>query len=103
MGRRKIVCFILSFFICLLAYADSDMEIFTPDTDTDRFESTAPAKTTTSGSKGDYAVDDSYIYIHTGTQWERAAIATWAVAANNIISPASNQILTPASNTLQSE
>jgi hypothetical protein len=38
---------------------------------------TAPAAITSPGVKGQIAVDASYIYIHTGVQWERAAIATW--------------------------
>ena len=34
---------------------------------------TAPAASTDAGASGEVAVDGTYLYIYTGTQWERVA------------------------------
>jgi len=48
--------------------------------------SKTPSSSSDSGSQGQIAWDNNYIYAYgTDSQWRRAALSTWGVAAENVI------------------
>lgn len=52
-----------------------------------------PATASSSGTTGMFTWDSSYLYICIATDtWERVAIATWAVVAENVIYAGENVI-----------
>lgn len=59
--------------------------------------STAPANSTDSGSAGDLAYDNNFLYLHNGTQWVRAAMSSFGAAVNPVITVTEN----PQSETAQ--
>jgi hypothetical protein len=60
----------------------------------DLFQVTPPATPTSTGVKGQYAVDNDYFYICNASNiWERVAIATWSVAKDNVIAANGDNVI----------